>query len=674
VRRGLRDRVLLAFGLALVASAVVHLGAYGAIDPAAIRVVPWAGVTTSERGTEADFEVSLASAPDAPVQIAFFSEDPGEVVVEPPVITFTPEDWERPREVTVRGVDDGLRDGDQRVRVVTAPAVSEDASYHALDPADVIVTNLDDEHDDDDAFVELMLDEEEEEVAPTEDDVPDAPDPDPEPERRVARVEPEPEPDPPERRQPQPEPEEEEEEHRRHRPRAEAHAITQRSQDPSVPPPEDARFVARENNRVEEETVARLRNLVRDDEQLQEGPQMEPAEEPDPGNADEQLAAQLREMEGSDVREATPEEAQQERPREASRRPPPNVRAGGDNTPRSEDEGRAASAEARRARAAMGGGARVEYETITVNDGFGEYTIRVPRRRPEGEGEGDEGGRRVEARRGRTGERSRARRGRGRGRGATGPDLRVSWNQFQEVYTEEELAREREAYLEERRSRSRGRERQRRWADFRAALENYTPGVRPGNQTALNAAASPFAEYISAVHRRIHPRFAERFIAGLPQVSDSPYSDMSLRTKLEIILNRDGTVHRVGIVNTSGFLPFDYGAYSAVMSAQPYPAAPEQILSGDGRVYVHWGFYRNGRQCGTFNAEPYVLPNPPGSPQPGGGPLQDGLRDDALVPTGSDPTWGEEPAEESPEEPDEESDERPAEPPAEPRRPDEVMG
>jgi hypothetical protein len=55
---------------------------------------------------------------------------------------------------------------------------------------------------------------------------------------------------------------------------------------------------------------------------------------------------------------------------------------------------------------------------------------------------------------------------------------------------------------------------------------------------------------------------------------------------------------------------------------------------------VHWGFYRNERQCGTFNARPYILPHPgdtpapgqrapmrddtPGSPAPsGGGPMTD---------------------------------------------------
>ena len=65
--------------------------------------------------------------------------------------------------------------------------------------------------------------------------------------------------------------------------------------------------------------------------------------------------------------------------------------------------------------------------------------------------------------------------------------------------------------------------------------------------------------------------------------------------------------------------------------------APSSILSGDGRVYFHWGFYRNQRQCGTFNAEPYILPNPRGTS--GGDGLTDAPSWDTVVPSGATPTW-----------------------------------
>ena len=54
------------------------------------------------------------------------------------------------------------------------------------------------------------------------------------------------------------------------------------------------------------------------------------------------------------------------------------------------------------------------------------------------------------------------------------------------------------------------------------------------------------------------------------------------------------------------------------------PSAPALVATTpwreDGRVYVHWDFYNNERQCGTFNAEPYILPMPERKAPPAPGP------------------------------------------------------
>lgn len=400
-------------------------------------------------------------------------------------------------------------------------------------------------------------------------------------------------------------------------------AIQQRSADPAVPPPPDARFIARENSRVDEETQARLRSLTQDAQETSPGRPHRGEETEEPGNADDQQSAETRDRDGSDARRPTPEEIDEPRPEHVPSTPPPDAVAAGDG--RAVAPSREAEAQAREATPAS-----TEERSVRITDGDGSFVVTLPRvtRHATSAVQG--------------GERARAarQRGEGRGRGEQGPDLRVAWSQFENIAGQEELNQEREAYLAERRSRQRGSSHQARWREFRAAMENYVPGVRVGNQTALNAAASPFAEYIAAVHRRIHPEYAERFLAGLPTFSDNPFSDRTLITKLEIILERDGRVHRIGIVQNSGFLPFDYGAFAAVMRAQPFPEAPTSILSGDGRVYLRWGFYRNERQCGTFNAEPYILPDPPGTPAPDHGGLRDAPEAGGVIPSGASPTWG----------------------------------
>ncbi|MFN7698579.1 MAG: hypothetical protein ACK5U8_11820, partial [Deltaproteobacteria bacterium] len=157
-----------------------------------------------------------------------------------------------------------------------------------------------------------------------------------------------------------------------------------------------------------------------------------------------------------------------------------------------------------------------------MSDRFGSFVVRVPDARS-GSGPGTGGGARVEGPgqgssgagrlAGRAGERGGGAQARAGARG--GEQLGLSYAEFESVFGEEELRQEREARLEERRSRSRGRARAAEWNAFRAAIENYTPEVRPGNQTALNAAASPFATFLSDMHRRIHREFADRYIAGL---------------------------------------------------------------------------------------------------------------------------------------------------------------
>lgn len=376
-------------------------------------------------------------------------------------------------------------------------------------------------------------------------------------------------------------------------------AVQQHSTNPELEP-DNPEFIAEENNRVEEETVAQVRNMIRDDATPSPGSQQKPSDTlEEQGNAREEQIAELRNKDGSDARKVTEEEAQRKRPDKAIKADPIQAERVSRQAP---DGKRSNDAQDRTAQAAE--------DTLTITDPSGTFSIRRPSNSAQGGGERAQG---------------------------KGPGGKMAWSQFEAAVGSEKLNEDRRAYLAERKSSQRGIAREKTWNEFRAAIENYVPGVKRGATTALNAAASPFATYIAAVHRRIHQEFADRFLRSLP-VGGSPYQDPTLMTKLEIVLNRDGSVHRVGVVRSSGLLPFDFGAFNSVLRGQPYPPPPSSILSGDGRVYFHWGFYRNQRQCGTFNAEPYIVPNPRGSTG-----RQDGLTDapdwDTIVPGDAKPTW-----------------------------------
>ncbi|MCK5642330.1 MAG: hypothetical protein KAJ19_16100 [Gammaproteobacteria bacterium] len=152
-----------------------------------------------------------------------------------------------------------------------------------------------------------------------------------------------------------------------------------------------------------------------------------------------------------------------------------------------------------------------------------------------------------------------------------------------------------------------------RWAKIKAALANYIPEVKVGNQTALKTRAHPFARYIAFMHRKIHPRWGDGFLVDLDRLPAADgFNDFKRWTKLEVVLDRQGQVVKVGIVKPSGYLPFDVAALDVVFSGGPYGAPPQAIVSPNGKVYMHWEFWRNHRQCGTFGVNPFILAAPKG--------------------------------------------------------------
>ncbi|MGE3270839.1 MAG: Calx-beta domain-containing protein, partial [Chloroflexota bacterium] len=113
------------------------------ITTASITVSPTSGLTTSEAGTSATFQVALTTTPIADVTIALSSTRPSEGTVQQTSLTFTPQNALQAQTVTVTGVSDTVADGNQPYTVLTAAAVSTDPSYNGLNPSDVSVINTD---------------------------------------------------------------------------------------------------------------------------------------------------------------------------------------------------------------------------------------------------------------------------------------------------------------------------------------------------------------------------------------------------------------------------------------------------------------------------------------------------------------------------------------------------
>lgn len=182
----------------------------------------------------------------------------------------------------------------------------------------------------------------------------------------------------------------------------------------------------------------------------------------------------------------------------------------------------------------------------------------------------------------------------------------------------DQLARERQIDGERRRSAHVGSWHPMDPSRWRSAIENYVPSVQLGNQTALNTAASAFGSYLSMIHNRIHPIFADSFLGSLDNLpAGHPMNNKDLSTEVEIVLDQEsGNVVRMGVTKFSGITAFDIAALDSVKRAAPFGTPPRAIVSPDGKVYLHWEFHRNEYACSTLNARPFMLKAQPGTAPP----------------------------------------------------------
>lgn len=114
-------------------------------DTAGVLVTPTSGLTTTETGGQAFFDVVLTSQPTGDVAIAVESQDITEGLPDVLSLTFTTLDWDQPQTVTVTGQDDAQMDGDIVYTIALGVPVSSDANYTAIDPDDVELANEDDD-------------------------------------------------------------------------------------------------------------------------------------------------------------------------------------------------------------------------------------------------------------------------------------------------------------------------------------------------------------------------------------------------------------------------------------------------------------------------------------------------------------------------------------------------
>ena len=145
---------------------------------------------------------------------------------------------------------------------------------------------------------------------------------------------------------------------------------------------------------------------------------------------------------------------------------------------------------------------------------------------------------------------------------------------------------------------------------LKGSLENMISEVKPGNHTSVNAKPAVYAGYMASIHRKIHARWANDFLISIDTQypRSSPLQNPQLHTTLEFVIEaKTGKFTSVNIVKSSGELMFDAEAIDTSWAVGKRPNPPKQIVSPNGNVYIHWNFWRDGRQCGLFGAQVFLL-------------------------------------------------------------------
>ncbi|MBQ4359270.1 MAG: hypothetical protein II767_03355 [Proteobacteria bacterium] len=91
----------------------------------------------------AKFTIALSSMPSSDVTLTFNSSNPQEGQVSPASVTFTKDNWQEVREITVSGMDDSVQDGNVNYTIFFSPSESNDEDYNEVQPKAIKVTNVD---------------------------------------------------------------------------------------------------------------------------------------------------------------------------------------------------------------------------------------------------------------------------------------------------------------------------------------------------------------------------------------------------------------------------------------------------------------------------------------------------------------------------------------------------
>jgi hypothetical protein len=115
------------------------------------------------------------------------------------------------------------------------------------------------------------------------------------------------------------------------------------------------------------------------------------------------------------------------------------------------------------------------------------------------------------------------------------------------------------------------------------APQNDLLDEKLGDRVSLNTREYLYAEYLQRIRRLVN-FYWEQNIDNLP--SSTPMVKSAYTTGVEVVLDGNGALEIIEVVDESGSEPLDDCVVRAFKLAGPFPNPPEGLIEKDGRVYL----------------------------------------------------------------------------------------
>lgn len=131
------------------------------------------------------------------------------------------------------------------------------------------------------------------------------------------------------------------------------------------------------------------------------------------------------------------------------------------------------------------------------------------------------------------------------------------------------------------------------WASPGQTPQDRVPGIRESDSTALNTREYVFYSY----YQRIRGQLEQAWFPLIKNKVEQFYrsgrhlaSDYEHLTRVMVYLNKEGSITRVKILESSGTYDLDEAAVDAFNQAGPFPNPPKGMFNPSGEIEIPWDF------------------------------------------------------------------------------------